>query len=68
MIDEEALIAGLKSGKVARAGLDVLANEPCAESWLFSSPKVTLQPHVGAFTEGTILRGERAVLANVKKL
>ncbi|KAL7421327.1 hypothetical protein Q5752_004212 [Cryptotrichosporon argae] len=66
VIDEDALIAALKSGKVARAGLDVLTTEPCRDSWLFASDRVTLQPHLGAFTTGTILKGERAVLGNVK--
>ncbi|WVQ84743.1 hypothetical protein IAT38_006900 [Cryptococcus sp. DSM 104549] len=67
VIDEPALIRALKSGKVARAGLDVLTKEPCAESPLYSMKNVTLQPHVGAFTKGTILRGEREVFANVKQ-
>ncbi|KAK4687541.1 hypothetical protein P7C73_g2585, partial [Tremellales sp. Uapishka_1] len=67
VIDEQALIRALKSGKVCRAGLDVWTVEPCRESWLFTSPKVTLQPHLGAFTKGTMLKGEREVFANVKQ-
>lgn len=67
MIDEPALIRALESGKVARAGLDVLTTEPCRDSPLFSNPRVTVQPHLGAFTKGTILRGEREVFANVKQ-
>ncbi|RSH95305.1 hypothetical protein EHS25_000392 [Saitozyma podzolica] len=67
VIDEPALIRALESRKVARAGLDVLTTEPCRDSPLFSNPRVTVQPHLGAFTKGTILRGEREVFANVKQ-
>ncbi|WOO79096.1 Putative 2-hydroxyacid dehydrogenasec [Vanrija pseudolonga] len=66
VIDEDALVRALDSGKVARAGLDVFDPEPKLSSALFSSDRVTLQPHVGAFTRGTIHRGERDVFANVK--
>ncbi|ORY24759.1 glycerate-and formate-dehydrogenase [Naematelia encephala] len=69
VIDESALVAALDSGKVARAGLDVLTTEPCRDTShpLLNSNKVTVQPHLGAFTKGTILRGEREVFANVKQ-
>ncbi|ODO07376.1 glycerate-and formate-dehydrogenase [Cryptococcus wingfieldii CBS 7118] len=67
VIDEPALIRALESGKVKRAGLDVLTTEPCVSSPLYSMKNVTLQPHVGALTKGTILRGEREVFANVKQ-
>ncbi|WVQ71064.1 hypothetical protein IAR50_000589 [Cryptococcus sp. DSM 104548] len=66
VIDEPALIRALQSGKVARAGLDVLTTEPCPASPLYEMKNVTVQPHVGAFTKGTILSGEREVFANVK--
>lgn len=68
MVDEEALIEALKNGTIAGAGLDVLAVEPCAESPLFDMPNVMVIPHCGAFTKGTILKGEREVFANVKSL
>jgi D-3-phosphoglycerate dehydrogenase len=51
IIKEEALIAGLKSGQVAAAGLDVYEEEPlAATSELRSLPNVTLTPHLGAST------------------
>ena len=47
LIDEEALIAALESGKVAGAGLDVFENEPFdAESKFRSLPNVILTPHI----------------------
>ncbi len=51
IIKEAALIAGLKSGKVAAAGLDVFEDEPLAkDSELRSLPNVVLTPHLGAST------------------
>ena len=67
IIDEAALIRALQSGKVARAGLDVFEKEPVKESWLFHSPRVTLQPHLAAFTKGFYRNGEKEIFANVKQ-
>lgn len=50
VIDEEALVAGLKSGKVLFAGLDVFENEPRAHPELFGRQDVVLTPHIGAST------------------
>lgn len=51
IIKESALIAALKSGKVAAAGLDVFEDEPlAADSELRTLPNVTLTPHLGAST------------------
>jgi len=51
IIKESALIAALKSGKVAAAGLDVFEDEPLAkESELRTLPNVVLTPHLGAST------------------
>jgi len=51
IIKEAALIAALKSGHVAAAGLDVFEDEPLAkDSELRSLPNVSLTPHLGAST------------------
>lgn len=50
VIDEEALLAALDSGKVAGAGLDVFATEPPGATALVMHPKVIAVPHVGAQT------------------
>lgn len=52
IIDEAALIEGLKSGHVAAAGLDVYEDEPPAEdSELRSLPNLVITPHLGASTQ-----------------
>lgn len=50
IIDEQALVDGLKLGKVLYAGLDVFENEPAAHPELFGRQDVVLTPHIGAST------------------
>jgi D-3-phosphoglycerate dehydrogenase len=49
--NEEALVEGLKSGKLGGVALDVFAEEPCTKSPLFGLPNVLCTPHLGASTE-----------------
>jgi len=49
-VDEAALLAGLESGKVRSAGLDVYADEPASNAALYSHPMVSCTPHIGAAT------------------
>ena len=50
VIDENALIAALDSGKVSFAGLDVFINEPTPSKEILKHPKISLTPHTGAST------------------
>jgi len=49
-IDEDALIEGLDSGKLAAVGLDVFENEPQPRKDILNHPKISLTPHIGAAT------------------
>ena len=49
-VDEDALLKALESGKVYGAGLDVFAEEPAKNAALYSHPKVSCTPHIGAST------------------
>ncbi|MDD5641312.1 MAG: phosphoglycerate dehydrogenase, partial [Syntrophales bacterium] len=52
LIDEEALLAALKEGKVAAAALDVYETEPPGADFpLRELPNVICTPHLGASTE-----------------
>lgn len=51
IVDEEALAAALKEGRVAGAGIDVFATEPTTESPLFEFESVVVTPHLGASTD-----------------
>ena len=49
-VDEEALIAALRDGKIAGAGLDVFRREPLApDNALWDMPNVVVTPHVGGY-------------------
>lgn len=50
VIDENALILALDSGKLMGAGLDVFENEPNPDARLLNHPKISLTPHIGAST------------------
>ncbi|GGA96081.1 D-3-phosphoglycerate dehydrogenase [Brucella endophytica] len=50
LIVEKDLVEGLKSGKVAGAGIDVFEVEPATENELFHLPNVVCTPHLGAST------------------
>jgi len=50
VINEDALLSALNSGKVAAAGLDVYENEPNPRKELLNHPKIACTPHIGAAT------------------
>jgi D-2-hydroxyacid dehydrogenase (NADP+) len=54
IVDEAALVAALKSGKLAGAGLDVQATEPMKEDDpLWTAPNAIVTPHVSGASELT---------------
>ena len=51
LIDEPALLAAVRSGQVASAGLDSFAVEPMTAPHPFHrEPRITLSPHIGGVT------------------
>jgi lactate dehydrogenase-like 2-hydroxyacid dehydrogenase len=62
LVDDEALIAALNSGKLAAAGLDVYTGEPAINPAYRSVRNAFLLPHLGsATTETRIAMGMKAV-------
>jgi lactate dehydrogenase-like 2-hydroxyacid dehydrogenase len=53
VVDDDALIAALKSGKLTAAGLDVYQNEPDIHPEYRRLPNVFLMPHIGSATKET---------------
>ncbi len=51
IVDEDALYRAISEGRVAGAGLDVYAKEPCTDSPLFGLETVVATPHLGASTD-----------------
>lgn len=50
IIDEDALLNALESGKVAGSGIDVFQNEPTPREALLKHPNISCTPHIGAST------------------
>jgi len=67
VLDESALYEALTNGKVAGAGLDVFATEPCTDSPLFTLDNVVATPHLGASTDEAQERAGIAVAISVRK-
>ncbi|WP_369025147.1 2-hydroxyacid dehydrogenase [Qipengyuania sp. RANM35] len=66
LVDQEALIAALESGKLAGAGLDVYPDEPNVDRRLIRHPNVMTLPHIGSATrEGREDSGLK-VIANIR--
>jgi D-3-phosphoglycerate dehydrogenase len=67
VLDEKALYDAIVDGRVAGAGLDVFATEPCTDSPLFSLDQVVATPHLGASTDEAQERAGIAVALSVRK-
>ena len=50
VVDEGALLAGLQSGRIGGAALDVFEIEPPKNSEVYGHPRVIATPHIGAST------------------
>lgn len=67
VLDENALYKAIEEGRVAGAGLDVFATEPCTDSPLFELDQVVATPHLGASTDEAQERAGIAVAISVRK-
>jgi lactate dehydrogenase-like 2-hydroxyacid dehydrogenase len=67
VVDEDALIAALKSGQLGGAGLDVFAQEPTAPDRWRDVPNTTLLPHLGGATRESLYAGSQNVLENLRR-
>ena len=50
LIDEEAIVKAINTGKIAGAAFDVFDKEPVTDSPLFKEDKIIVTPHLGAST------------------
>ena len=66
LVDEQALADAIGEGRVAGAGIDVFASEPCTDSPLFAYDSVVVAPHLGASTVEAQDKAGIAVARSVK--
>jgi len=68
VVDEQALIEGLRSGRIRGAGLDVFEQEPLPpDSPLWDMPSVIVTPHVAGFTPYYFTRAATLFADNVER-
>lgn len=67
VVDEDALIAALKSGALGAAGLDVFHEEPTPASRWADVPNTTLTPHIGGASREALYAGSQNVLENLRR-
>ncbi|MBU0641521.1 MAG: D-glycerate dehydrogenase [Planctomycetes bacterium] len=65
LVDEPALVAALRAGNIAGAGLDVYEDEPRLAVGLAELPNVVLLPHLGSATTATRERMSAMAAENV---
>jgi D-3-phosphoglycerate dehydrogenase / 2-oxoglutarate reductase len=69
LIDEPALVAALRDGRIGGAGLDVFEQEPLpAGHALIGLPNVVLTTHASAFTRLAVERTTDAVIESLRTL
>ena len=76
IVDEEALLGALQSGKLAAAALDVMADETSGEEWVADNPLVryakthqnlVITPHIGGMTAESADRTNLFMIAKLKR-
>jgi phosphoglycerate dehydrogenase-like enzyme len=68
VVEEPALIEGLRSGRIRGAGLDVFEREPLApDSPLWDMPNVLVTPHVAGFTPYYFTRAAALFADNLER-
>ena len=62
LIDTQAVLNALDSGKIAAVALDVFDEEPIKDEKIYTHPKISMTPHIGASTvEAQVRIGEEIV-------
>lgn len=74
VVDSEALIGAIQSGKIAKAGLDTIQGEPVQlDNPFLQAPKEVLErvlfsPHIGGITNTSFKRGYQMIWEDILKM
>ena len=66
LIDESALINGIKNGKIAGAGIDVYEKEPVDNSEVLNLQNVITTPHIGGVTYDSFYQMMYQAMRNIE--
>jgi len=67
VVDEQALLEALNSGKIAGAGIDVFPEEPTKNLELIRHERVSVTPHIGASTKEAQKRIGAEIVSIIKE-
>ncbi len=66
LVDQDALVSALSSGRLRAAGLDIFPSHPVEPTNpLLDLPNVVLTPHIGGATDETIARHSAAITEDI---
>jgi phosphoglycerate dehydrogenase-like enzyme len=65
LIEEEAVLAGLYSGRIGCYAVDAFDQEPPALTPLLQHPRTVMTPHAGGFTGASVRRATEQAVVNI---
>ncbi|MFM8577908.1 MAG: NAD(P)-dependent oxidoreductase [Planctomycetaceae bacterium] len=69
LVDEDAMIAAVREGRIAGAGTDVATQEPPSPgSPLLTTPGIVVTPHTAGVTDGTARRRAEGSAINIDRI
>jgi glyoxylate reductase len=66
IVDDAALAAALRTGRLAAAGLDVFENEPALNPELLELDNIVLTPHIASSTRATRVAMAELAIENLR--
>ena len=68
LVDNDALVRGLDSGRLSGAGLDVIQGEPSPPAEILSHPAVIATPHVAFLSDASLIELRRRAAEEVVRV